>query len=228
MMENYKLRKINMKMCIVCWNSIVTKLWIVMAFSIAITPLHAEAQGDSHPPSRESGLDSGELKSAVLMARGIAEMTKRIDSKRGDYSKENVQQIHKFYRYGSGTEEEPGNALVTKKFCREFVLCLLCDAFLVELSADGKPMPDPEGFQNPLSDESARRLLALLKEIIPNAHEDLSFIQRTRVYRLAGKVLRPANTDAVNALKSLASQPGIDEDEGEMIGDVIKRIGNRQ
>ncbi len=208
------------------------RLWATAAFLIAIgmAPGLSKAQegtaaaGDA---ARSSGMDPEKLALAVPVAKSISATAWAIDRERRDYTEEEVQQIRTFYRYGSATKEEPGDAVVTQKFCRDFVLALLWDAFLVELSPEGEPITEPEGFQNPLTPGSTARLHALLTEIIRTAHVDLSFIRRTRLYRLAAMARGPEGTDVVDALNSLASQPEIHKYERELIDDAIYQIERR-
>jgi len=229
--------------------------WVpVVCASVAIvatlgrTPYTAKAQPVPEPEASELGNDSStsapehvetvdlelakpvdpaEMRKAARRAQEIQDEILRIDKEKGSYSDELVQKIADFYRFG-GPQDDPADPTVVRIFCHEYVIFLLRDLLLIDPQKQRGTEPDPTRPQNPLNRESAERFHDLLAELLPTAPDDLSFIQRTRLYRLAGKVLNAEDHEALDALEALTSEQEFTKSERELVRYAIGRIEDRQ
>ena len=192
----------------------------------------ADAQKATNPSSQENasnaaerarcgGMDCEQLRAAGSKAKEIMASARECDASGGAYPKEFVKRVTAFYSIGVEEEFDPADPLVTRKFCREFVIGLLWDLFLEKVDSQ----PEPGDFQNPLDKESAARFRGVLTAKLPTAFDDLGYIQRTRIYRLAGKVLTPEDA---GALSSLASELEPNDSERSLIDDAVARIMEAQ
>ena len=147
------------------------------------------ASGTEDEEHRSSDMDEEERIAAGRRAIELIESFKAIDRENETYPSELIEELWAFYDYGIGTENEPGDSLVTSMVCREFVLALIWDLFLVEESSENGSAPDTSGFRNALDKASATLFLELFTHMLSSADKELSFLQRTRLYRVAGLAL---------------------------------------
>jgi len=133
-----------------------------------------------------------------------------------------IDKLMQFYKHGAGTEDEPGNLLVTRKVCREHVLALLWDIF-----APRKEEPKERDFRNPLEKQSARRFRAVLTVLLVDALEDLAPVQRAKLYAIAGRALSKDDAAGLLALRQLLSHFEPDSAEHTLITQALESIGGR-
>ena len=76
-------------------------------------------------------------------------------------------------------------------------------------------------------ESSARLFRSALADILLTAQNDLSFIQRTRLYNLSGEVFSEEDANAIAALRMLARAPELGGGEESLILRTVERIENR-
>ena len=190
----------------------------------------ADAQKATNPSSQENasnvaerdrcgGMDCEKLRAAGSEAKEIMASARKFDEAGGAYPPEFVKLLWALYSGDAGGGHQPADPLVTRRFCREFVIGILWDLFSSKVDE-----PDPDDFQNPLTEASAARFRRVLTQMLQTASDDLDFIQRTRLYRLSGKVLTPEDVDALSALRSLSLQPDFTTGERELVRYAIEQI----
>lgn len=177
-------------------------------------------------PTRFGGMDPTIMKAAAVESMEILNKVLESDRNQNIYSDSLVQRLADFYKYGVGTAEYPGDPLVTRKVCREFVIAMLWDLFIGEAPPDEIPAAGPGNLQNPLDELSAARFRRLISGILPTVRDDLSFTQRTRVYRLAGKVFNAVDDGPVSELERLAKDAEMGPGERALIEHTLELIHN--
>ena len=177
----------------------------------------ARAQGPADP---------AETLKAVGLAQELWDDVIHFDrEEEGVYSPEFVEKLTRFYRYGAGTQQNPGDPVVTRKFCRDYTLGLLRDLFLAErVASDNATL---RSLTKRVHESSARLFRSALADILLTAQNDLSFIQRTRLYNLSGEVFSEEDANAIAALRMLARAPELGGGEESLILRTVERIENR-
>ena len=180
---------------------------------------------------------------ALKQAKDIQEEVLRIDGdEEAYYTQGFVDEIVAFYQHGVGTAEDPGNPVVTRKFCREYVLALFNDLFSLGVKGEGESESEelaevledasedetePRAPRHPLDHESAELLRDALCDLLPSAFHDLDFLQRRTLYRVAAKTFRPEDELAIAFLEVLAEEvekAEPDTGENDLIKDAIALI----
>ena len=220
---------------------LLTALCLGFVFALAVTMAPGLATGQSEADEQSLETDNSAESSAVLngpadpnntlnaveMAQGIQGEVLKTDDEKGEYDAAFVRRILSFYHYGTATAEDPGDPVVTRKFCREYTLALLRDLFNAGSSTSSTRETDSGGPQNPLDPNSARRLREALTTIMRTSPKDLSFDQRKRLYHLAGMVFTAQDSEAIEVLRVLVPEEESAGVERLLIIDTIKRIEER-
>jgi hypothetical protein len=162
-----------------------------------------------------------ETKEAVRRAQELHGRVLDAD-KAGTFSPQLIGDIVGFYRSGS---DDP---VVSRKFCRDWVLALIADLFQVGTCGRPESVVDPNCPKNELDQESAGRFRNALTEFLRTAFEDLAYPQRKRLYKLAQEVFTAESRDALATLEELAAEERAEPDERALIESTIERIRQRE
>ena len=172
--------------------------------------------------------DPSKTLKAVQEARKLWKEARQYDRENGGvYPVEFVQKVVSFYERGTLGESKTGDPIVTRKFCRDYVLGLVRELFLAKRVDHNEPDPNQEYLTNALDKGSAQLFRDALGDILLTAHNDLSFIQRTRLYNLSGEVFSKQDTNAIATLRMLARAPKLGGGEESLILRTIERIETR-
>jgi hypothetical protein len=168
---------------------------------------------------------------AIAKAREFQARAVEIDqSQPRPYDQDFVDSLAAFYRHGTGTAQKPSDPLVIRKFCREWVLSLLRDLFIVKqpIAKEVENRPD-RGFLNPLDEESAKRFRGLVIKFLATADEDLDAPQRVVLYRVSELAFSANHAAALELLHLLAERMESDnlELETALIRQTIEAIKRR-
>ena len=197
---------------------------IVSLGGLGLASAQNPVDGVRSPPTKAN---PQETMKALEQARLLHERVLEADKKGGEpYADDLVRDILAFYHKGSVVEGEPGDPVVTRKFCREWVLGLFADLFQVGPCGRPDSAVDPSCPQNPLEEETAARFRKALTGFLATALDSLSEAQRERLYKLAGQVLRAEET-VVSVLRTLALDSRVGAHEREIIEQTIEYIQMR-
>lgn len=187
---------------------------------------HAKGLGTAKPPTE---VDPFETLQAVDRAGEIWDEILRINKNNEEYPEDLVGDLFNLYHYGVGMPEQQGNETIIRKYCRPYVLGRLSQLFSVKPREQGEPPPPEDEPQNPLDPISAKPFRDGLVQIIRGAYEDLTFVQRTRLYNLAVDAFEADKGRAILALKNLEKKAESDSEtvEASLIRDTIERIEGR-
>lgn len=196
----------------------------------AFGPTTARAETDSGQPGAKTRvrvaspdyfheLDEDRLRDAAEEAQKLWDAILEVDASGGklEYDDTIIERMRSFYHHGAATKPDPAEDLVTREFRREVVVAILWDVFLIQVHNEradriSLKTPGQDQVQNGLDAGSAKLFRDFLLELLPTALDDLSFLQRARLYRLAGLVLPSEGETAVKILQALASRL-VPEDE---------------
>lgn len=225
------MKGVEMTTLTVCHKPTVS-LWacIVISTAIAVGSVNStatafrqpEAQNDETSADRWGLMNPDQAKAAGTRGLELIESFQNIDGKNETYPPDLIEKLWAYYQYGTGTKDKPGNAMVTQRVCREVVLGLIWDLFLVGVSSE-----DGSAFQNPLDEPSTELFFDLLTRILSTAGTELSFMQRTRLYRVVGLVLTPNAEEARTALESLMAREDCKDWEKELILRALAKIDRK-
>ena len=205
----------------------------IIALCSSAPPSSAQVTSDARTPPDQKAAESAvsqaeklaraeDQRKAVLQAIEIHSRVQRIDGQGGTYPEDLVAEILRFYKYGTGTAGNPGDPVITQEFCREAVIALMLDLFLVVPPADfGQPRDDVGALQNPLDKESADLFKGALAEF-------LKYLKEAPLYCLASKVLTPGDPEGVDALKSLAGEEEFTKGERSLVKYALEEISHRR
>ena len=199
-------------------------LAVTFAFVTPTAPASAQdARNESNPPPTR--VDPRQTIKALGQARSLHDRVLAADKKEGEpYPEDLVRDILAFYGKGSVGEEAPADPVVTRKFCREWVLGLLADLFQVGPCSRPDSINDPSCPTNSLEESTASKLRAALIGFLDKAFDELSFVQRARLYHLAESVLTSQDEGAVDTLMRLKRHAECGDGERELIQKTIERI----
>lgn len=179
----------------------------------------------SHAEEGTQLADPLETMKAVKIALELGDEALAYDGAGGSYPDEYFEKVVGFYKYGSGTAQEPGDSIVTRRFCREYAIGLLSDLFSAEENEPNEE--DDRTLKNPLNQLSKERADAAVTVMLISAREDLTPLQRGRLIDLAAKWLTNDNRAALRALRMLAESPEVSSLEQSLITRTVEAIEDR-
>ncbi len=171
-------------------------------------------------PDKFGGMDAVKLRAAGLEARSIREEAQRIDANNDVGAFEAfVKGLERFYRTATRDEVADQDPRAAVEFSREYTLAFLWEV-LTELPSD----VGPGEFKEPLNGENLARFRKVLVDILETADADLTYLQRTRAYKLARVALTAQNSDGVDALERLAVRLGSEAPDYKLIVTAVAQI----